>query len=399
MITANTGKQVMANSSPVEGRQADRSAIPFIDLQAQHRRIKTEIDAAIAQVLTHGQFIMGPEVTELEAQLAELAGTEYCITCANGTDALVLALRAAGIGSGDGVFVPAFTFTATAEAVRLVGATPVVCDVLADTFNLDPDSLESAIPVARGLDLRPRAVIPVDLFGQPADYRALLPLAERNGLTTIVDGAQSLGARLDGQSTASIGQLATTSFFPAKPLGCYGDGGAIFTDDQKLAEILRSLRQHGKGQNKYDNLHVGMNSRLDTLQASILIAKLKIFPDEVLQRQRVADLYSTALSDTVKTPHIINGATSVWAQYTVRVTGKCRNQIAHDLHSQDIPTAVYYPKPLHQQTAYQACPRAAAHLPVSEMLVNEVLSLPMHPYLDAPVQNQIISALQRAAQN
>ncbi len=370
--------------------------IEFIDLQAQRRRLGDRIDQAIARVLAHGRFIMGPEVLELESRLAESCGARHAIGCSSGTDALVLGLMALGVGRGDAVFVPSFTFAATAEAVALLGAVPVFVDVLPNTFNIDPASLAEAIGmVARGEALRPAGVIPVDMFGQPADYEAIEPLAEKHGLWVIADAAQSFGATLNGRRVGTIGRLTTTSFFPAKPLGCYGDGGAIFTDDDDLAAILRSLLFHGKGKEKYDNVRIGMNGRLDTIQAAILLEKLSIFEDEMERRQAVARRYNSALGNLVQTPRVIKGATSAWAQYTIVLND--RDDIAAALKQKGIPTAVYYPRPLHQQTAYREYPIMPSGLSVSEDLSGKVLSLPMHPYLAAADQDRVITAVQTAA--
>lgn len=371
--------------------------IHFIDLQAQRARIKDRIDAAIENVLARGAFIMGPEVRELEARLAAFAGTKHCVTCSNGTDALSLALRALDIGAGDAVFVPAFTFAATAEVVALCGATPVFVDVLPDSFNIDPANLDAAIAdVTASGDLHPRAVIPVDLFGQPADYRALARVAGRHRLDVIADAAQSFGATLDSRRVGTLGDLTTTSFFPAKPLGCYGDGGAVFTDDDAAADIMRSLRVHGKGSDKYDNVRIGLNARLDTLQAAILLEKLSIFPDEIEARQRVARRYTDALADLAVTPALMPGSTSVWAQYTLRLDG--RDAIQAALKDEGIPTAIYYPMPLNRQTAYQRYPVAPGGTPVSDRHSRQVLSLPMHAYLEPDVQDRIIAGLRSVIQ-
>ncbi len=370
-------------------------SIPFIDLQAQRRRLGKRIDDAILRVVNHGAYIMGPEVQELETKLAEFCGAKHCIGCANGTDALALVLMAWGIKPGDAVYVPAFTFVSTAEVVAWFGATPVFVDVLDDTFNMDPESLEAAVEAAAGMKLTPKAVIPVDLFGQPADYRRLLPIAERHGLKVLADTAQGFGATLDGQRTGTFGDATAASFFPAKPLGCYGDGGAIFTDDDALAEDLRSLRVHGQGSDKYDNVRIGMNGRLDTIQAAILIEKLEIFPDEIAARQRAADYYSSQLGSGHLPPVLMDGATSVWAQYTIQVEGRAAVQEA--CRSGGIPTAIYYPIPLSRQTGYRHYPTVPGGTPVSEALAERVLSLPMHPYLDHESQDRILAVVASAA--
>lgn len=354
--------------------------VPFIDLKAQYKSLKTDIDQRIQAVLDHGQYIMGPEVAELEKQLAQFCGAKHAITVANGTDALQIALMAFGVGPGDAVFVPTFTFTATAEAVLILGAEPVFVDVCADTFNIDAGDLERKISEIQSEGrLVPKGVIAVDLFGQPADYDALGVIAEREDLFVLGDGAQSFGATLNGKKVGCLADVSTTSFFPAKPLGCYGDGGALFTDDDDIAVIARSIRQHGKGQQKYEIDRVGLNSRLDTLQAAVLLAKLTVFEDEIKNRRRVASAYDQALNDDVITPTVLPGAKSVWAQYTVRT--KCRDQLAAHLKMVGIPTAVYYPRPMHLQGAYLAFGAGEGSLQVSERLSQEVLSLPMHPYL------------------
>lgn len=370
--------------------------IPFIDLGAQRRRLGDRIDTAIARVLDHGQYILGPEVRELEQALAAFCGVRHAVSCASGTDALVLGLLAKGVQPGDAVLVPSFTFAATAEAVALLGATPIFIDVLPDTFNMDPESLEQGIELARGRDLAPQGVIPVDLFGQPADYDALEAIARENGLWIFADAAQSFGAMYNGRRVGSIGELSATSFFPAKPLGCYGDGGAVFTNDDNLAEVLRSLRVHGKGADKYDNVRIGLNGRLDTIQAAVLIEKLVILPDELISRQRIAERYDAALADVVGVPHLLPGTTSAWAQYTVVLAPGMREGTGAALKAHGIPTAVYYPKPLHLQTAYKSYPVVGNRLPVSDDLAARVLSLPMHPYLDEPAQNRVIEVLSAA---
>ncbi len=369
--------------------------IPFIDLKAQQARIKPAIDAGIQAVLAHGRYIMGPEVAELEQQLSAFCGAAHTLTCANGTDALQLALMALAVGPGDAVFVPAFTFAATAEVVPLVGATPVFVDVDRDTFDLDAASLSRAIDEARRLQLRPRAVIAVDLFGLPADYDAITAVAESASVYVISDTAQGFGGTYRGRRTGAIGHVATTSFFPAKPLGCYGDGGAIFTGDAALASLIDSLRVHGKGAHKYDNARIGINSRLDTLQAAILLAKLAIYEDELRVRRQVAARYDQGLSDVVETPTIPSGLQSTFAQYTVKLpVGADRAAVQAGLKEHGIPTAVYYSRPLHQQTAYRSFVRDPAGLPVSEALSQRVLSLPMHAYLSYDAQDRVIERLQ-----
>ncbi|HEX3486338.1 MAG TPA: DegT/DnrJ/EryC1/StrS aminotransferase family protein [Micropepsaceae bacterium] len=366
--------------------------IPFIDLQAQRKRLGEPLARAIQDAVEAGQWILGPQVTALEQQLAAFAGVKHAVACANGTDALLLVLRAWGIGPGDAVFVPSFTFAATAEVVALAGASPVFVDVLPDTFNMDPVSLEAAIAMVRRAGaLMPKAIMPVDLFGQPADYRRLIPIARRENLPMLCDTAQAFGGILDSQRTGSIGDAAATSFFPAKPLGCYGDGGACFTNDDGLAEILRSLRMHGQGTDRYEHARIGLNSRLDTIQAAILIEKLKIFPDEIAARDRVATRYNALLgrSNRIAVPHVIEGAQSVWAQYTIQVED--RSKLQADLRDEGVPTAVYYPIPLGRQRAYAHFPSAPT--PVSDALSKRVVSLPMHPYLDEATQDRIAAAV------
>ncbi|HEY4775989.1 MAG TPA: DegT/DnrJ/EryC1/StrS family aminotransferase [Xanthobacteraceae bacterium] len=370
--------------------------IPFIDLAAQRRRLGARIDEALARVTAHCQFILGPEVGALEAELAAFCGARHAVSCASGTDALLLALMAKGIGPGDAVICPAFTFCATAEAPALLGATPVLADVEAATFNLDLDSFERAIATARRLGLRPGAVIPVDLFGLPADHDSIAEVAEEHGLFVLDDAAQAFGATYKGRRLGALAHATATSFFPAKPLGCYGDGGAVFTDDDGLAETIRSLRVHGQGADKYDNARIGITGRLDTIQAAVLIEKLKIFPEEIEARERIAQRYAEGLGEVVIVPRVPDVSTSVWAQYTIRLAPGAREGFSAALEREGIPTAVYYAKPLHRQTAYRHYPLADGGLPVSERLAEEVVSLPMHPYLDAPTQDRIIAAVRRA---
>jgi len=309
----------------------------------------------------------------------------------------LLALMTRGIGPGDAVFVPAFTFVATAEAPVLVGATPVFVDVTEESLNLDPAGLEAGIATAKKAGLRPAAILAVDLFGQPADYEAISKFADTYDLALIADAAQSFGASLNGKRVGTLAAITTTSFFPAKPLGCYGDGGALFTDDETVASHLRSIRVHGPGAAKHESAHIGMNSRLDTLQAAVLLEKLKVFPNEIEARNRIAARYEEGLSECVIVPKILSGRTSVWAQYTVRLAGISREAIATHLRANGIPTAIYYPKPLHLQTPYAAFPRGGA-LPISERLAGEVLSLPMHAYLDAETQDRILASVKEATQ-
>src|SRR5215831_2595689 len=340
--------------------------IPFIDLAAQRHRLASRIDAAIARVVDHCQFILGPEVRTLEAELAAFCGARHALSCASGTDALLLALMAKGIGPGDAVLCPSFTFCATAEVAALLGATPVFADVDAETFNLNPASLRRAIATARRLGLIPKAVIPVDLFGLSADHDAIAAIARAERLFVLDDAAQSFGATYKTRALGALADATATSFFPAKPLGCYGDGGAIFTHDDALADTLQSLRVHGQGTDKYDNTRVGITGRLDSIQAAVLLEKLTIFTDEIAARQRVAQRYSDGLADVAIVPRVPDGYVSVWAQYTIRVRAGRRDALASALKVAGIPTAIYYPKPLHRQTAYRHFPAADDGLPVSE---------------------------------
>jgi dTDP-4-amino-4,6-dideoxygalactose transaminase len=377
--------------------RTDTKPIPFIDLVAQRRRLGARIDEAIARVTEHCQFILGPEVRELEAELARFCGARHAITCASGTDALALVLMAKGIGPGDAVICPSFTFCATAEVAALLGATPVFADVDETTFNIDPVSFEKAIAKAKRLGLKPKAVIPVDLFGLPADHDALAALAAAENLFILDDAAQAFGGTYKGRDIGTFGHATATSFFPAKPLGCYGDGGAVLTDDDELVELIKSLRVHGySNSDKYDNVRIGLTARLDTIQAAVLIEKLKIFRDEIAARNAAAERYNNALGNVALVPRVPDGYTSVWAQYTIRLEAGRRDGLAAALKAEGIPTAIYYPKPLHRQTAYQHYPYADGGLAVSDRLAQEVISLPMHAYLDEPTQDRIIDAVQRA---
>jgi UDP-2-acetamido-2-deoxy-ribo-hexuluronate aminotransferase len=370
--------------------------IPFIDVGAQRRRLGGAIDDAIARVTEHCQFIQGPEVAEFETRLAEFCGARYAVGCASGTDALMLVLMAKGVGPGDAVICPAFTFCATAEVVVLLGATPVFADVDADTFNLNAASVKRAIATAKRHGLTPKALIPVDLFGLPADYDALLPVAKEEGIFVLDDAAQGLGATYKGRKLGIVAPATATSFFPAKPLGCYGDGGAVLTDDAGLVEVLKSLRVHGQGTDKYDNVRIGMTSRLDTVQAAVLIEKLKIFADEIEARDRAARRYAEGLKDVCTVPVVPEGMTSIWAQYTIRLRPGVRDGLAVKLKAQGVPTAVYYPKPLHRLEAYKRFPVADNGIPTTDQLSEEVISLPMHAYLDAATQDRVIEAVRAA---
>jgi dTDP-4-amino-4,6-dideoxygalactose transaminase len=366
----------------------------FIDVAAQRRRLGKRIDDAIARVLTHCQFILGPEVAQFEQQLAAFCGARYAVGVASGTDALMLVLMARAIGRGDAVFCPAFTFCATAEVVALLGATPVFVDIDPDSFTIDPHSLERAMATAKRLGLDPKAVIPVDLFGLPADYDAIAAVAA--GLFIIGDAAQSFGATYKGRAVGTLAAATATSFFPSKPLSCYGDGGAVLTDDALLAEQLRSLRVHGQGADKYDAVKLGLASRLDTIQAAILLEKLGIFPEEISARDRIARRYQENLAAMAIVPALPPERASVWAQYTIRLKADQRDTVAAELKAQGIPTGIYYPKPLHRQEAYRHFPIGDGGLAVSERLAAEVLSLPMHAYLDERTQDRIVAAIRRA---
>ncbi len=372
-------------------------AIPFIDLGAQRDRLQPQLDEAIAGVLAHGQFILGPEVRELEARLSEFGDVRHTVACANGTDAIMLALMAEGVGPGDVVFAPAFTFVATAEAPVVLGAQVVLVDIDEDSFNIDPESLEKAIEGVRGTDLKPRAIIAVDLFGQPANYTLLKDIAEKHGLVLIADAAQSFGATRDGAPVGGLGDYTTTSFFPAKPLGCYGDGGAVFTNNDRAAELLKSLRVHGEGSDRYENVRIGLNSRLDSIQAAVLLQKLTIFPDELQKRQAVADRYERGLGQICKTPRLAQNATSSWAQYTLVVEG--REEIRRHCSENGVPTAVYYPITLDRQAGYGNCLVGAGGLAVSHALSEQVVSLPMHPYLEPDLQDRIIDCVVSAVRS
>ena len=378
-------------------QQVRSQPIPFIDIVAQRQRLGRSIDEAVSRVLAHCQFINGPEVTALEAALAKFSGARHVIACASGTDALLMVLMAKQLGPGDAVLCPSFTFCATGVAVALTGATPVFVVVDEATFNMDAASLARGIATAKRLGLKPRAVIPVDLFGQSADHDAVGAIAAAEGLFVLDDAAQGFGASYKGRRLGTFGLATATSFFPAKPLGCFGDGGAIFTDDDELAERLRSIRVHGQGSDKYDNVRLGLTARLDTMQAAILIEKLGIFEDEIAARNEVAERYARGLGNVVTVPRLAEGCTSVWAQYTIRLPkGANRDGFAAALKAQGIPSAIYYPKSMHQQTAYRDFPVADGGLPVSERLSDDVISLPMHAYLDEPTQARIIEAVRGA---
>ena len=372
----------------------------FRDLKKQYQVLKEDMDKAMLEAVASGAYIMGPQVKELEKQLAEYVGVKHCLTCANGTDALTLALKARGIGPGDAVFVPDFTFFSSAEVVPLEGAEPVFVDVCEETFNLDAADLERAIQavLAEGR-LRPRVAVAVDLFGLPADYKAIRAVADKYGLLILEDGAQGFGGTIDGKRACSFGDIATTSFFPAKPVGCYGDGGAVFTDNDEWAALIESYRVHGKGQFKYDNVRIGMNSRLDTVQAAVLQVKLKAFDEYELDDINVAaDRYTERLKDIVATPVIPDGFRSSWAQYTILLRDKAqRDALQAALKAEGIPSMVYYPKPMHLQTAFAKTPDQVGGdvCPVATSLCDRVLSLPMHPYLTTEQIDMVCDAIRK----
>ncbi|MBE1426407.1 dTDP-4-amino-4,6-dideoxygalactose transaminase [Desulfomicrobium macestii] len=386
--------------------------MPFIDLKTQFQRVEEDVRRRMDAVLAHGNFIMGPEVAELEAGLTGFAGVAHCVTCSSGTDALLMALMALGVGPGDAVFTSPFTFIATAEVISLIGATPVFVDIDAGSYTLDPARLEAAIravldrdaaghplpPAAlEGEGLTPRVVLPVDLYGQPSDYDAINAVADEFNLTVVADAAQSFGAIYKGRRAVAAPQIACTSFFPAKPLGCLGDGGALFTDDDALAEVCRSLRVHGKGDHKYDNVRTGLNARLDTLQAAALLPKLAIFPDELDRRQAVAEIYSARLGalGTLTLPVMPEATTSAWAQYTLR--SPLREAIQESLKGDGVPSVVYYPCPLHLQKAYVSLGLGTGSFPAAEAAAGEVFSIPMHPYLSKSDIDMICGCIEKAA--
>lgn len=369
-------------------------SIAFTGLEIQKKRLRDQIDKNIATVLDHGQFIMGPEVKQFENLLGEYCGAKHNIAVANGTDALQICLMAHGIGTGDAVLVPSFTYTATAEVILVLGARPEFVDVDPTSFNIDHSDLDRARSRAINRGLKPRAIIGVDLFGLPADWAIINEFASKYDLAVIADAAQSFGAvTADGRHVGTLAQLTTTSFFPAKPLGCYGDGGAIFTDDDELATRIRSIRVHGQGVAKYETVQIGVNSRLDTIQAAILNAKIGVFREEVENRNRLADAYNAALADLVEVPQKATGVISAWAQYTIKVNN--RDALQKELASEGIPTAVYYPLPMHLQPAYVAYGDGAGSLPISEALSKKVISLPMNPYWTENDLQSVVAAVRQ----
>ena len=390
----------------------------FVDLSAQQKRISKQIQDNIKDVLNHGQYIMGPEVRELEKRLSHYVQVKHAIACSSGTDALLLALMAYGVGPGDVVFTTPFTFIATAEVIRLLGALPVFVDIDSKTFNMDPHHLKKAINAVKNNDssLYPlpkvltaanllhefvaKGIIPVDLFGLPADYQSINAIAFENGLFVIEDAAQSFGAEYYGKKACSLTDMACTSFYPAKPLGCYGDGGMCFTDDDEKAHLLRSVLNHGQGTDKYDNIRIGINGRLDTLQAAVLLAKFDIFPEELEHRNRVAQRYSTSLNPhlSITYPFVPDGIKSVWAQYSLLAEDEAhRLRLQADLNQEDIPSVIYYPKPLHLQGAFSSLGYQVGDFPISERCSKRIFSLPMYPYLTEKDQDKIIAVINESA--
>ena len=366
----------------------------FIDLHKQQNLIREKIEVRIASVLDHGQYIMGPEVTDLELKLAKYVGTNHCITCSSGTDALLIPLLANNIGPGDAVLTTPFTYIATAEVIKLVGATPIFIDIDRETFNIDPSLLGSGIEHALKNGLNPKAIIPVDLFGNPANYIDISNFARKNKMLVLEDAAQGFGGSINDQKVGSFGNVAATSFFPAKPLGCYGDGGAIFTDDSSMAEKMISIRVHGSGIDKYDNVRLGINGRLDTIQAAILLEKLNIFDNEVKIRNKIADYYSNNISNFFIKPTILDGYISSWAQYSILVENKDhRDAVMLHLKSHDIPSMIYYRIPLHLQSVFKYLNISRGEFPISEQIAERILSLPMHPYIDKAQQDSVIEVL------
>ena len=385
-------------ASPSESpAMTDRPSVTFLDLKAQQRRIEADLRARLERVLGHCQFVLGPEVAELEAALAAFCGAAHCVAVSSGTDALQIAMMAEGIGRGDAVFLPAFTYTATAEVPLVLGATPVFVDVDPATFQIDPSHLAARIDaVAHAGRLRPRAIVGVDLFGQPADWPAIAAIAARHGLVTIDDCAQSFGASLHGARLGRHADATTTSFFPSKPLGGYGDGGAMFTEDADRAALYRSLRTHGEGTTRYEVLRTGMNGRLDTLQAAVLLAKLAVFEEELAARARIAAAYDAALRDVVTIPARVPDSTSAWAIYAVLLPdGATRDRVQAKLRADGIPTAIYYPRALHQQPAYRDHHDATV-LPVAEDLATRIMALPIHPDLHDDAVAAVCEGLRRA---
>ena len=369
-------------------------SIPFIDLKTQYAHLKSNIDAGIQRVLDHGAYIMGPEISELEAKLSEFCGAKHAISCSNGTDALLLGLMAYDIGPGDAIFTTPFTFFASAEVISMLGATPVFVDIDPHTFNMDPTELDKEIQrVKMEGKIKPKGIIPVNLFGLPPDFDAIDAVAEAHNLFVLEDTAQGFGGKYKERISGTLGDISSTSFFPAKPLGCYGDGGAVFTDDDTLADKIKSIRVHGKGENKYDNVRIGLNARMDTIQAAILLPKLAAFPREIELRQQVANSYEMALDGLVETPYIPDGYMSVWAQYSI--LSDHRDDIQTALKAHDIPSVIYYPIPCHLSTAFKNLGYKKGDMPHSETTSSRILSLPMHPYVDNSFAQQVADIIKR----
>lgn len=379
---------------PLAPTQVTGAPVPLIDLAAQRAQIGARIEAAIGRVLDHGAFIMGPEVFEVERRLAAHCGATHVVSCSNGTTAMIMALMAWDVGRGDAVFVPSFTFTATAEVAAVLGATPVFVDVLPDTFNIDPDSLARAVAVAKQTGLSPKVVIPVDLFGQPADHDAIRAVADDHGLLILDDAAQSFGARYKDRKLGSLGDISATSFYPSKPLGCYGDGGAVFTNNEEWAKKLVQVRVHGQSRDRNENVRIGLTARFDSIQAAVLLEKLNVFDAECDMRNTIAARYAAGLQDVVATPVVRPDCTSVWAQYTI--ASPRRDRIVAALNARNISNALFYARPIHTQAPYRGFPVAGGGLPVTERLAQEVVSLPMHPYLAADIQDDIIATVRAA---
>ncbi|MFY8162126.1 MAG: DegT/DnrJ/EryC1/StrS family aminotransferase [Candidatus Kapaibacteriota bacterium] len=367
----------------------------FIDLKAQYNRLKADIDQRVLNVLNHGAYVFGPEIAEMEKKLADHAGVKHCLSCASGTDALLIPLMAWGVKPGDAVFVPSFTFISTAEVVSLLGATPIFVEVEEHTFNIDVKHLEVMINrvLAEG-KLIPKVIVPVDLFGLTADYSAIEKVAEKYNLLIMEDSAQGFGGKINGKVAGSFGQVSATSFYPAKPLGCYGDGGAIFTNDDELADVMKSIRVHGMSSDRYNNVRIGINGRMDTIQAAVVLGKLEVFVDELDKRNDVANKYKAGITKNVKTPTVPEGYYSSWAQYSVLAeSSEMRAKLQDYLKSKNIPSVIYYPIPLHLQTAYAYLGGKRGDLPVTESIADRVFSLPMHPYMTDAEINEVIDAI------
>ncbi len=366
----------------------------FIDLKTQQLEIREKIDQRINKILDHGKYIMGPEVYELEERLADYVDVKYCISCSSGTDALLIPLLAMDIGPGDAVITTPFTYIATAEVIALVGATPVFCDIYDKTFNINPENLSSALEQAFSKNLKPRAIMPVDLFGLPARYRLIDKFAKENNLKVIEDAAQGFGGQINSQSAGSFGDVAGTSFFPAKPLGCYGDGGAIFTNNDELAAKMKSIRVHGGGKDKYENVRIGINGRLDTIQAAVLLEKIEIFDKELISRNNVAKYYTQNINKMFISPHVPHKYLSSWAQYSILIPDNINRQdVIKKLNDKGVPSMIYYKLPVHIQEGYKKYKYKLGDFPISENISEKILSLPMHPYLNKDIQNEVIRAL------